>query len=62
MSLPKRPTVFFSHSWEDNDRVRPLAAMLERGTDVWFDQWEIKAGDSIVQKMNQGLSTCKRVL
>jgi hypothetical protein len=24
---------------------------------VWFDQWEIKVGDSIVQKANDGLSS-----
>jgi hypothetical protein len=38
--------------------VERLAKNLRRsGVRVWFDQWEIKVGDSIVQKINDGISS-----
>jgi hypothetical protein len=51
--------VFFSHSWQDKEQVRPLAVALRaQGADVWLDEWEIGAGDSLVQKINDGLTDC----
>lgn len=51
------PTVFISHSSQDKSFVDRLAADLEvAGLDVWYDKWEIKVSDSIVQKINEGLS------
>ena len=59
----KRPKVFLSHSWVDNDKVRPLAeALVENGIDVRFDQWEIGPGDSLVEKINEGLAECDAFL
>ena len=53
------PRVFISHSSEDEDSVRVLAERL-RGSqvDAWYAEWEIAPGDSIVQKVNEGLSEC----
>ena len=47
------PTAFLSHATEDKDRFAvPLAKRLRaQGVDVWVDQWEIKAGDSLVKKV-----------
>jgi hypothetical protein len=47
------PTAFLSHATEDKDRFAvPLAErLLAQGIDVWVDQWEIKAGDSLVKKV-----------
>lgn len=47
------PTAFLSHATEDKDRFAvPLAKrLLAQGIDVWVDQWEIKAGDSLVKKV-----------
>src|SRR4051812_14035500 len=48
--------VFLSHSSEDKDIVRPLAERLRRdGLRVFFDEWEIKVGDSIPSKIDEGL-------
>jgi TIR domain len=59
MSPNQPPRVFFSHSWQDKEQVRPLAvALRSQGADVWFDEWEIEAGDSLVQKINDGLTDC----
>ncbi len=48
--------VFLSHSTKDKAVVRPLAERLRKdGLKVWFDDWEIKAGDSIPAKIDEGL-------
>lgn len=48
--------VFISHSEKDKLVVIELAKRLrESGLRVWLDDWEIKPGDSIVHKIEQGL-------
>jgi hypothetical protein len=52
------PGVFLSHATEDNDRfARRFAARLrEGGCRVWFDEWELLPGDSLVDKVfDEGL-------
>ncbi|GAK61062.1 hypothetical protein U27_00960 [Candidatus Vecturithrix granuli] len=58
MSEPKQWDLFISHASEDNEEVAlPLAELLEKyGVRVWLDQKEIRLGDSIPAKINQGLS------
>jgi predicted nucleotide-binding protein len=49
-------TVFISYSSKDRDFAERLATDLRAsGAGVWFDQWEIKVGDSITQKINDGI-------
>ena len=50
--------VFISHASEDKDKVaRPLAnALVERGVTVWYDEFEMKIGDSLRRKIDQGLA------
>lgn len=47
------PGVFVSHATEDNDRfARQFAERLrENGCRVWFDEWELLPGDSLVDKV-----------
>lgn len=48
--------VFLSHSSQDRDVVRPLAERLRAdGLRVWLDIWEIRPGDSIPAKIEEGL-------
>ena len=48
--------VFLSHSSKDKPAVRDLAERLRAdGLRVWFDEWEIRPGDSIPHKIDQGL-------
>ena len=48
--------VFLSHSSKDKDIVRLLADRLKNdGIKVWFDDWELKPGDSIPAKIEAGL-------
>jgi serine/threonine protein kinase len=53
--------VFISHASEDKDDVvRPLAEALKReGFDVWYDEYVLELGDSIRQKIDQGLAKCR---
>lgn len=54
--MPKTATVFISHRSQDSKDAERLAADLQaRGHKVWLDLWEIAVGDSIVQKINEGL-------
>lgn len=50
--------VFISHAGEDKESVvRPLSALLEaKGLRVWVDEQQIFLGDSISQKINDGLA------
>ena len=48
--------VFLSHSAKDKPVARDLAERLrEAGLTVWFDEWEIRPGDSIPSKIEEGL-------
>ncbi len=48
--------VFISYSSQDKSFVRGLAFDLKDfGVNVWYDDWEIQVGDSIVEKIFDGL-------
>lgn len=54
--LTKMIKVFLSHSSIDKDLARKIANNLKNNNiDVWFDEWEISVGESITQKISQGL-------
>jgi hypothetical protein len=50
--------VFVSHASEDKDSfVRPLvAALTSAGLKVWFDEQELKVGDSLRRSIDRGLA------
>jgi hypothetical protein len=52
----RRIRCFLSHNSRDKRFVRRLAADLNRNSvDVWFDEWEIRPGDSITNSIEDGL-------
>lgn len=53
--------VFISHATEDKDEiVRPLAeALRDKDLKVWYDEFELKIGDSLRRKIDEGLATSK---
>src|SRR5215212_2446211 len=52
--------VFLSHSSHDNAVVRAVAERLRSdGLRVWLDDWELKPGDSIPSKINEGLESSR---
>jgi hypothetical protein len=56
--------LFICHANEDKESiVRPLiAAFNAADTSTWFDEAEIHWGDSITQKVNEGLQTARYVI
>lgn len=54
----KEYDLFISHATEDKDDiVRDLANALKKsGFEVWYDEFELKIGDSLRKKIDQGLS------
>ena len=59
-TIPDVPRVYLAHASEDHEtHAKPLAeALMAQGIDVWFDEWEIRAGDSLRRKMEEGLANC----
>ena len=56
-----RPDTFICHASEDKESIaRPLEqALRQLEIYAWLDEFEISLGDSILQKINQGLATCR---
>lgn len=50
--------VFVAHATENKDEIaRPLAhALRERGLEVWFDEFELRVGDSLRRKIDSGIA------
>jgi hypothetical protein len=52
--------LFISHASEDKHFATPLADALQNaGLRVWFDEFEIRVGDSIRRKIDEGLVKSK---
>jgi hypothetical protein len=53
--------VFISHASEDKDEVvRPLVISLQaKGLKVWYDEFEMKIGDSLRRKIDKGLANSR---
>lgn len=59
-SVEDVPHVYLAHAWEDHETLaKPLATrLLAHGIEVWLDGWEIRPGDSLRRKMEDGLKDC----
>lgn len=63
MSAKFQFDVFLSHNGKDKPRVRKLAERLKSaGLRVWFDEWNIKSGDIIALKVDEGLEQSRVLL
>lgn len=50
------PKVFISYPGDDAEWVRRFAeALREQHVDVWLDEWDVHAGDSILAAVEAGL-------
>lgn len=59
------PKVFISHASEDKSSfvVEFARRLRENGVDVWLDQWEMKPGDNLVDKIfEEGLKDAHAVI
>jgi hypothetical protein len=59
--MPARPhkyDVFLSYSSADKSVAAEIASYLgKEGARLWLDDWELKPGDSIVERVNEALET-----
>ncbi len=65
--MPQSPDfrfdVFLSHNAQDKPRVRRLAERLKQaGLWVWFDEWNVRSGDIIALKVDEGLEQSRVLL
>ena len=53
--------VFISHASEDKDEVvKPLAnTLVANGLSVWYDEFELKIGDSLRRKIDRGIASSR---
>lgn len=52
---------FISHATEDKETlVRAVAhGLRDRGLNIWYDEFSLRAGDSLRAKIDEGLSSCR---
>lgn len=60
-SITRKYDVFISHASEDKEEVvRPLAnALKQTGLEIWYDEFEMKIGDSLRRKIDKGLANSR---
>ena len=59
----RRPHAFLSYASEDKEFAEQVAkALQEKGIETWWDKWEIRHGDSIRQKVDEGIAACTHFL
>ena len=53
------PVAFLCHASEDKPLAEAIARyLLESGVETFFDSWEIRAGDSLRQRIDEGIGRC----
>jgi hypothetical protein len=56
---PAGHKAFLSYGWEDRDLAKRIAESLQaNGIETWWAEWEIRAGDSLRQRIDEGLRNC----
>lgn len=60
---PPNPTAFFCHATEDGSVAREIAeGLMAAGIDTFYDEWSIPAGESILQRIDEGLAGCSHFI
>ena len=55
--------VFLCHAAEDKDVVEPVGSWLsDKGLHVWLDKWSMTPGDSLIEKIGEGIETSDRLV
>jgi hypothetical protein len=56
-------SIFLSHNSADKEIARKIGTnLLLTGAEVWFDEWEVAAGESLPEKIGEGLSSFETFL
>lgn len=55
--------IFLSHTSSDKPAVRHVGAYLEeKGFSVWLDEWEMTPGDSLINKISEGIESSDKLV
>ena len=61
--VSEMPKVFLSYTSEDRELAQRIAeSLMAAGIDTWWDKWRIYPGDSLRQKIDEGLTDCTHFL
>jgi class 3 adenylate cyclase len=59
MLVDMKKRLFISHASEDKDDfVRPLAEQLRIHYEVWYDEYSVVMGQSLLEEISRGLKSC----
>ena len=60
----EKPLAFISHDWSDKEEIAgPLAIQLQKFfCPVWYDEYSLKVGDSLREKIEKGLKECHKCI
>ena len=54
--------IFISYSSKDRSIVEHLSIILrDKGFSIWLDEWEIRVGEQIIQKISEGLESSRHL-
>lgn len=58
------PQVFISHASDDKERfvINFALKLRQNGVDAWLDEWEIRPGDSPVDKIFEGIKNADTII
>ncbi len=55
--------IFLSHAHEDKGVVEPIGSWLQnRQLEVWIDNWRLTPGDSLIEKVGEGIESSDRLV
>lgn len=55
--------IFISHSHQDKDFVDALATnLIRRRENVWVDRWELRVGDSLINRIQSAITTASSLV
>lgn len=55
--------IFLSHNSEDKEAVEAIGTWLtKKGYSVWLDKWCLTAGDSLIEKIGEGIETSDKLV
>ena len=58
-----RPRLFVCHNSEDKPTAEKIAVeMIKAGHEAFFDKWDIRPGDSLIEKISEGISDSSYLL
>ena len=56
--MKRQPSIFLCHAEADNEFASQIAQDLKAaGVKVWLEEAEIKLGDSLIEKIRQGIDS-----